>query len=130
MNKIVNKRVPATTTNITKGIVNFLISEGHSASRVNTTGVWDVMRQTFRRSGGRKGFYDIAATIKTRYYDDKGANLGLTLMVDVKRGRDELSQEQVDFKSEIEEAGGITFESQNYNDFVEWYNFFVKTNYL
>lgn len=133
---IKTKKVKATTNNITKGIVSFLINRGHSASRVNTTGIWDTKRKVFRTTGARVGFYDIACTIKTGIMligpgnIFPGRYLGVTLMIDTKRGRDSLSDEQKEFKAEIEEAGGVTFESENYNDFVDFYNNFLVQQFL
>lgn len=138
--RTVKKKVPATTNNITKGIINFLLEKGHSASRVNTTGVWDEQKQAFRRTGARKGFYDINATLKTKYsakvlfdpemgtYVDR--SIGLTLAIDTKRGRDKLGDDQIKFRDEILAAGGLTFESKNYNDFVLYYYDFIEPNYI
>jgi hypothetical protein len=119
-------KVKATTNNITKGIINFLLERGHSASRVNTTGVWDERLQLFRKTGARTGFYDIAATIKTRFVGAHLKPIGMTLMVDTKRGRDKLSKDQIKFRTEILEAGGCCFESKDYNDFVKWYNSYLS----
>ena len=118
-------KVPATTNNITKGIVNFLLERGHSASRVNVQGQWDEARQMWRKSGSRKGFYDIAAVIKTKYRGPHLDPIGMSLFVDTKSNRDVLSEEQLKFRKEVQEAGGCCFESKNYNDFVEWYNLFL-----
>jgi hypothetical protein len=119
-------KVPATTNNITIGIVNFLKARGHSASRVNTTGIWDERLQRFRTTGARKGFYDIAATIKTKFVGAHGKPIGMSVFIDTKRGRDKLSKEQLEFRNEIMEAGGCCFESKTYYDFEEWYNLFIS----
>lgn len=129
MRKVV-KTVKASTNNITTGIVNFLLDKGHSASRVNVMGIYDEVFQQWRKSGSREGVYDIMCTLKTRFKSADGRPIGLTLAVDTKRGNDSLREEQEKFKAEVEAAGGVTFESKNYNDFVFFYNSYLEPNYL
>lgn len=120
----VKKKVPADTNNITTGIVNYLLSRGHSASRVNVMGIYDELQQQWRKSGSRTGFYDIACVIKTKY------GIGLALFVDTKRGKDKLRKDQIEFKIEVESAGAVTFESKDYNDFVVWFETVITPKYL
>ncbi len=109
------KRVPNTTTNITKGVVYFLLHEGHSASRVNVQGQFDIETLSWRRSGSRKGKFDIACCIK----DTTG--IGRYVSIDVKKGNDKLSKEQKRYKFEVIHAGGIAFEIESLDDFYHWY---------
>lgn len=117
--KIRTKKVPATTNNITMAIVNYLLSKGHSASRVNTQGQYDVSIGRWRPSGARKGFFDISACIKD------SAGVGLFIAIDIKKGSDKLSKEQLKFMKEVESSGGIAFEIGSYQEFIEWYNDFM-----
>lgn len=139
MKKKIRKRtVPKTTNNITKGIVHFLLIEGHCASRVNTQGQFEpanaasfsesigglikALRASglivgrWRKSGSRKGFLDINATIRTR------SGLGLSLYADVKFGDDELNDDQIEFVKEAQAAGAIVFpEVRDLEHFKELY---------
>ena len=108
--KWVVKKVPATTNNTTTAIINFLLSKGHSASRVNVQGQWDEKKQLWRPSGSRKGFFDIAACIFGRF-----------VVLDTKTGDDELSEDQLKFQAEVRAAGGIAEEMETYQHFLDWY---------
>lgn len=105
--------VPETTNNIQTGIVTFLLEKGHSASRINTTGIYDVKEQRFRTSNSRKGFFDTVACIKP---------LGLFATYDVKKGADVPSDEQLEFQAEVRAAGGIAEFVPDYAWFVSHYN--------
>jgi len=99
-------KVPATTNNKQQAIINFLISEGHSASRVNVQGQWDENlygegKGGWRYSGSRLGFFDVVACLKTRW------GIGLYFAWDQKTGNDELSDEQKEYMTEVRNAGGI-----------------------
>jgi len=130
MPKFRKKIVPKTTNNITTGIVNFLINEGHSASRVNVQGQWDEVRGLWRPSKSRKGFADIDCVLRTRYKMCKGSFIGVSLKIEVKKGDDEMSEEQIKFRIEVLEAGGLYFIASDVEHFVWWYNLFIKNNYL
>lgn len=104
------KSVPATTNNITRAIINFLLSRGHSASRINTQGQYDELTGQWRKSGSRKGFFDIAACVFGRF-----------VAIDVKGSGDKLNIDQVEFMKEVLNAGGIAIEIRNYNEFLNWY---------
>lgn len=115
------KRVPATTNNITKAIIAYLLNEGHSASRINVQGQYDPKIPGWRPSGSRKGFFDIAACIK----DSNG--IGRFVAIDIKKGNDKLSKGQMAFIEEIENAGGLAFEIESYDEFINWYTNYKTT---
>lgn len=104
------KKVPATTNNITKAIINRILKDGGSASRINTQGQYDEKLGRWRRSGSRKGFFDIAACIK-----------GKAVVIDVKKDDDDLGEDQIEFMQEWQAAGGYAFEARTYEDFDNWY---------
>lgn len=114
--RFVKRRVPVTTNNITKAIINYLLSEGHSASRVNVQGQYDDKLRVWRKSGARKGVLDIIGCIKPD---------GRFIAIDVKVGDDKLSPEQSEFIMEIRRAGGIAFDVSSYKDFLFYYDHFV-----
>lgn len=113
--KIRIKKVPATTNNITKAIVAFLLNAGHSASRVNVQGQYDPRIPGWRPSGSRKGFFDISCCIKD------SNNIGRFVAIDIKKGNDRLSEDQKNFINEVENAGGVAIEIESYTDFADWY---------
>lgn len=113
------KVVPATTNNITQAIINHLLSEGHSASRVNVIGIWDPSLNNglggYRPSGTRKGLLDISAVLKP---------LGRALWIDVKNAAtgDRLSKDQKQFIAEVEACGGLVFAAASYQAWLDYYN--------
>lgn len=117
-----SKKVFATTNNITKGIINYLLANGHSASRINTQGQWDENLGMWRKSGSRKGFFDIACCIKSPV-----KNIGIFLVIDVKKGNDTLSPDQIDFMNEIRSSGGIAFSIDSIDEFYERFDNLIKT---
>jgi hypothetical protein len=110
--KFVLKKMPLTTTNLNKAIVNFLLAAGHSASRVNTAGIYDPEQEAWRRTGGRKGFFDIVASLKPD---------GKYLTIDTKVGRDTPSDEQKEYAAEVKSTGGIVWYVDTYEDFLNKY---------
>jgi len=115
------KLVPATTNNITNAIINFLLCEGHSASRINTQGQFDVKLGQWRKSGSRKGFFDIAACIKD------GDGVGRFTVFDIKKDNDQLNGDQIAFIKEVEKAGGVAIEVRSYNEFLKWYRNYIES---
>lgn len=92
--------------------MNFLLSEGHSASRVNTTGVYDEATRSWRRSGGRKGFFDIVSSLSP---------LGRYFTIDTKTGNDTPSKEQLEYQEEVLKTNGIAIFVKNWDEFFKYY---------
>lgn len=111
------KIAPETTNNLTTAIINFLLSKGWSASRINVQGQWDERLQQWRKSGSRIGFFDIVACINGRF-----------VAIDIKRPGDELSKEQEQFIEEVTAAKGLAFTIDSYENFLAWWKFY-STNY-
>lgn len=118
------KRVIQSANTITEGIINTILLEGFSASRINTQGQWDEKakavdsnwwepnkRGRWRESGSRNGFFDIAACVA-----------GLFVVIEIKYNGDEMSDEQLEFKAEVEKAGGIAVEFATFAAFQVWWN--------
>jgi hypothetical protein len=108
------RKVPATTNNITKAVINFLISRGHFAFRVNTHGVQSA-DGTWKRSGSEKGVADVLACMRR-----EGAS-GLFFAFEIKRGRDKMRKTQESFKVNVETSGGTYIVVKTYSDFLAWY---------
>ena len=109
--------VPATTNNITKGIINFLNSEGHVAVRINVGGIYDPVYGKHRPSGGTVGVLDIQCTL---------APIGRTLVIDTKKGKDSASPEQEQYAADVTAAGGIAYFAPSVDAFIEFYTNFIK----
>lgn len=84
------------------------------AYRINNVGVWDAEKGIHRAGGTQKGIADIAAIVR-----------GRAMWVEVKAGRDRLSQEQCAFRTEVERAGGLYFVARSTDEFL---NFFTAIN--
>jgi hypothetical protein len=121
-------RVPGTTSNIKTGIVNFLLAHGHYAVKIDTVGVWDKAKKTFRRSGTRKGTADVmgcihyvkkmmAGNIETTF------NCGLFIAIEVKNENtnDRVRPEQLQEADLIAKAGGLYLITPSVESFVQWY---------
>jgi len=113
----VTVKVPGTTNNKQQAVINFLLSEGHSASRVNVQGQWDENlygegKGGWRPSGSRLGFFDVVACLKTRW------GFGLYLAWDQKTGTDELRPDQEEYMDEVRKAGGVAESGDGIEDFM------------
>lgn len=124
------KKIRATTNNITKAIIDEILHAGYSASRINVQGQFDEKlgagtwwepgkKGRWRGSGSRKGFYDIACCIE-----------GRAVVIDTKNKKtgDELGADQITFRNEWIKAGGIAFEAESWQHFLDWWNGSMKEN--
>ena len=91
-------------------IINKLLHDGWSASRINVQGQWDEALQRWRKSNSRKGVFDVLACIAGRF-----------VAIDIKKGSDKLSKDQIKFQNEVNSAGGIAIEISTYSEFLNWY---------
>lgn len=99
-----------TANGITRNIIRLLnMKPGCVAYRINNVGVWDAAKGIHRSGNTEKGLPDIMAVINGRFAG-----------IEVKAGRDKMSQEQCMRKFEIEKAGGLFFEARSTDDFIEW----------
>lgn len=147
MRRVRKKKVANTTNNNTKGVINFLLVHGHSASRVNTQGQFEPVTPKYRnykqispfiatlrglglttgfwrKSGSRRGYYDISACLKCK------SGIGIFHVIDIKTGDDELSADQIKFKKEVEASGGIATEVETINDYIEYYETYLLPNII
>lgn len=106
------KAVKAETANrITANILRTVNAQpGGLAYRVNNTGIWDTEKGIFRKTNTEKGIPDIIGCLR-----------GRSLWIEVKAGRDRLSDDQKMRKFEIERAGGLYFEARSTDSFLEWF---------
>jgi len=95
--------------NLTKCITAYLRLNGAFVSRVNNTGIYDRRLNRYRPGTSRKGLPDIIATYR-----------GKSLFVEVKHGRDRMSEHQERIRHEQEQSGGLWFTAHNFTEFKEW----------
>lgn len=110
------RKVPATTNNLTKAIINFLIDKGHYAFRVNNGAIYDPKRETFRRKGKNDpALSDVMGILRPS---------GVFIAIEVKNAAtgDRARSGQKKFAREIQERGGIHYFAKRFVDFITWYN--------
>ena len=110
---------------LTKAIITFIKLKGYHAANIKVTGRMVDQRVTYTDILGNKrqigsckyikssmevGTADISATIK-----------GLTVMIEVKWGKDRQSEAQKRYQARIEKAGGIYLIIHKFEEFYEWY---------
>ena len=102
-----------TANGLTKCIIDWITYNGGSATRISCTGqirrIDGVMKWT--PGNTRNGTADIHACIKGRHCS-----------IEVKIGRDRMSDDQHKEQSRIQAAGGLYYVATNMQSFVEWYN--------
>lgn len=114
--KKVIKNVSA--NDLTKHVLKILDLKGFKAWRNNTTGVYDPTKKIFRRNPALlKGVPDVLG------YHKKTA---LFICVEVKSGKDKLSQEQINFLNDVKLSGGLQFVIHNMDDIEEMNKVLVK----
>lgn len=115
------RKVPATTNNITTGIVNFLNSKGHCAFRVNTAGIWDRVAGTYRRMPAASlGCPDVIACMShSRALVPNGLFVGFEIKNE--QTNDRKSEDQKLFHKRIEYAGGTVITVPSLSYFMDWY---------
>jgi Holliday junction resolvase len=115
INALPRKKYKSDANGLTRAIVDWLTLNGHFASRTSSAGRYLPKERRFIPSTTRKGYPDITATIN-----------GKSVYIEVKTGKDRMSESQQKVKSEIEASGGIYFIAHSFNDFMGWYNQLLK----
>lgn len=93
---------------LTSSIIRFIEACGGLASRVNNMGVYRNGRWT--KSSMRKGFPDI-----------QGVYAGKCIYIEVKYGKDKLSEHQIKFLSDAHNCGAKCHVAKNFDDFFSWF---------
>lgn len=99
------------SNDLTNLIIDYLYKNGVFAFRVNSTGIFDAKIGKYR-GGAKKGVSDILAFIRPH---------GRVLAIEVKIGKDKLSEEQIGFGKNIEYVGGLWFVARNFEEFKTWF---------
>lgn len=103
----------STANGLTKCIIDWITYDGGFASRVNTTGMMRKIGGQMRWTKGSsvKGLADIMATIN-----------GRAVHIEVKIGRDRMSDDQKKVKAKVEASGGLYFIAKDMYSFLDWYD--------
>jgi len=96
---------------LTACITAYLCLQGAFVSRLNNTGIYDKHLNRYRQGTNRKGLPDVICTYK-----------GKSLMIEVKYGRDRMSEHQEKIRREQESSGGLYFTAHNFTAFKEWFD--------
>jgi hypothetical protein len=104
-----------TANGLTKMIIDWINYNGGQAERISTTGRYLVAQRKWIKGTGTKGSADISATIQ-----------GKSVKIEVKIGKDKMSEDQHKYQESIEKAGGIYYIAKDFDSFYEWYNLNFK----
>lgn len=112
------KQKPEKANKITTNIIRVINHQlGCVAYRVNNVGVWDEEKQIRRAGNTEKGLPDIWACLRGKF-----------VVIEVKAGKDKLSEHQQKRKFEIERAGGVFIEANSTDSFLGWFSNWLETN--
>jgi hypothetical protein len=100
-----------TANGLTACITTYIRLCGAFCSRLNNTGIYDHRINRYRPGTSRKGLPDILATYK-----------GMSLMIEVKAGKDRMSDHQEKIMQEQQQSGGLYYVARNFSDFKEWFD--------
>lgn len=103
------KTIKSDTNGITSGIRGYLQHLGYESWRINVMGIFDQVHKRWRKSGSSIGVFDIHTIIK-----------GRSIWIDIKKGNDKPSPEQLLFKEHVEKQGGIAMFIGSVDEFVLW----------
>jgi len=113
------KLVPATTNNITKGVIAFLNSKGFVAFRVNNTGIFDPINNRFRkRANNELGICDVIACSPSGFF--------VGIEIKNKYTNDKIRPDQKIFHDRIRAAQGKIEVVKTYEDFLKWYDLYGR----
>jgi hypothetical protein len=113
---------------LTKCVIDLINYEGYQAERISTQGTYvegakikvgeneRQLKGKYIPTQGTKGSADISATIR-----------GRSVKIEIKQ-KDRQSEVQKQYQESIERAGGIYIIVRNFDEFVEWFDLFIKNN--
>lgn len=96
---------------LTRAIVAHLRFHGYFAARVNSTGVYDQRRGTWRTSNARRGLADVSAVIA-----------GRAVQLEIKAGKDRPRTDQMRVQAEVQASGGVYEFVHNFAEYIAIYD--------
>ena len=120
------KFTDSTANGLTKCIITYIELMNGQAERINCMGRTIDQRQTKYDTIGNAqiiGSIKYIPTTMTRGTADISATVkGRSVKIEVKTGQDKQRQAQREYQKHIEDAGGIYFIAQTFDQFYTWYN--------
>lgn len=98
-----------TANGLTKAIIAFFEVQGHYANRIQTQGQFRAGKWT--RGTTKRGTPDVSAIVN-----------GRALAIEVKHGKDRLSDAQKQQAEKIQSAGGVWYCARTFEGFTQWFN--------
>lgn len=96
------------TNNLTQSIIKYITLIGGYAVRIQVQGQWNEKIGKWTKSMTRKGTADIHACIRGKHYS-----------IEVKTGKDTMSDDQKETQSDVIKAGGIYLVAGNLDDLIK-----------
>ena len=96
---------------LTRCIVDFLTHSGHFATRLQSVGTYREDIKKFVGSQQRRGLPDVFAVVH-----------GRAVFVEVKYGKDRLSDDQKEAIGELERVGAKVYTAKDFQGFYDWFN--------
>ena len=103
-------KVTSDANGLTQAIISWLNLNGHFATRVSSSGRYLPQLGKFIPSTTKRGCADIHCVLNGRH-----------VSIEVKVGRDKMSEAQHEMKAMIEKAGGLYFVATDFEQFMKWY---------
>ena len=100
-----------TANGLTACITAYLRLKEAFVSRLSNTGVYDTKMNKYRPTMSKKGLPDIIATYK-----------GMSLFIEVKHGRDRMSEFQTKIRDEQTASGGLFFVATDFTELKKWFD--------
>jgi hypothetical protein len=102
----------STTNGLTKCIIDYInLQDDATAWRVNNVGIFDTKTQRHRKAATIKGIADITAIRN-----------GTTYQIEIKTGKDKMSDDQKKFAERVIKSGANYFVIKSFDDFIEQWN--------
>lgn len=103
----VPKYKDSTTNDLTQAILKYITLIGGYAVRIQVQGQWNESIQKWTKSNTRKGTADIHACINGKHYS-----------IEIKTGKDKMSDDQIKTKNDVIKAGGIYLIASKLDDLI------------
>lgn len=108
------KKKASPANQLTDAVMRYMRSLRCAVARINTTGIYDQELGRYRFSGSTNGVEDVSGTLPITI---QGLKIGLTVAVEIKIGKDRLSEDQIKRKENIEKAGGHYIVAKTFDQF-------------
>lgn len=92
---------------LTQHALRILALKGYCVWRNNTVGIWDPTKKIYRKNSTKKGVSDIIGFHR---------HTGRFCAIEIKAGKDRLSEEQAAFLELVKTSGGVSLVVRNSED--------------